>query len=155
MLMLLNIQLYVLTIKWSVAKAIKDKPAPTAASFLYEIVYQHGCIKIRINDQGKKFVNQVAESLHKMTRIEQKITSTYYPKSNGLCEGQNRTIKDSLIKLLEQFFRFCITQNALQWPFFFFSSLSPSRQCFWTDRQKLFSNICQIAALSACDQDRK
>ena len=36
---------------------------------------------------------------------------------------------------------------------FLFFSLSLSRQCFWTDWQKLFSNFSPIAALSACDQD--
>ena len=44
---------------------------------------------IQINDQGKEFVKQVVESLHKMTRAEQKITSEDHPQSNGL---------DSLIK---------------------------------------------------------
>ena len=58
---------------------------------------------MEINDQGKGFVNQVAESLHKMTGAEQRITSAYHPKSGGLCECQNRSIKDSLIKLLEGF----------------------------------------------------
>ena len=51
--------------KWSEAKT-------TAASFLYEIICRHGCIKTQINDQGKEFVNQVAESLYKMARTEQK-----------------------------------------------------------------------------------
>ena len=39
---------------------------------------------IQINDQGKEFVKQVVESLHKMTRAEQKITSEDHPQSNGL-----------------------------------------------------------------------
>ena len=39
---------------------------------------------IQINDQGKEFVKQVAESLHKMTRAEQKITSEHHPQLNGL-----------------------------------------------------------------------
>ena len=47
---------------------------------------------------------------------------------------------------------FCVSalaHNALQLPFFFSFSTG-----FWTDRQKLFSTIYPIAALSACDQDR-
>ena len=55
-----------------------------------------------INDQGKKFVNEVSENLHKMTGTEQRITSAYHPQSNGLCESQNRTIKDSLVNVLEE-----------------------------------------------------
>ena len=37
---------------------------------------------------------------------------------------------------------------------FFSSSFFLSRQCFWTDWRKFFSNFCSIAALSACDQYR-
>ena len=29
----------------------------------------------------------------------------------------------------------------------FLPAFSPSRQCFWTDWQKLFLNICPIAAM--------
>ena len=56
----------------------------------------------QINDQGEEFVNEVSENLHKMTGTEQRITSAYHPQSNGLCERQNRTIKDSLVKVLEE-----------------------------------------------------
>ena len=59
-------------------------------------------MRIQINDQGKEFVNEVSENLHEMTGIEQRITSAYHPQSNGLCERQNRTIKDSLAKVLEE-----------------------------------------------------
>ena len=36
-----------------------------------------------------------------MIGTEQRITSVYYPQSNGLCERQNRTIKKSLVKVLD------------------------------------------------------
>ena len=88
--------------KWSEAKAVKDKSAPTVAKFLYEIICRHGCMRIQINDQGKNFVNEVSENLHEMTSTEKRITSVYHPQSNGLCERQNRTIKDSLGKVLEE-----------------------------------------------------
>ena len=96
--------------KGSGARVIKDKSASSVANVLYEIISRHGYIKIPINDQGKELVNQVAESksvikssLLKMTGTEQKITSVYHPQSNVLCERQNRTIKDSLMKVLEEF----------------------------------------------------
>ena len=79
--------------KWSEAKAVKDKSAPTVAKFLYEIICRHGCMRVQINDQGKEFVNEVSENLHDMTGTEQRITSAYHPQSNGLCEHQNRTSK--------------------------------------------------------------
>ena len=77
--------------KWSEAKAVKDKSAPTAAKFLCEIICRHGCMRIQINDQGKEFVNEVFENLHETTGTEQRITSAYHPQSSGLCERQNCT----------------------------------------------------------------
>ena len=88
--------------KWSEAKAVKDKSAPTVANFLYEIICRHRCLRIQTNDQGKEFVNEVSENLHEMTGTEHRITSVYHPQSNGLCERQNRTIEDSLVKVLEE-----------------------------------------------------
>ena len=59
-------------------------------------------MRIQINDQGKEYVNEVSENLDEMTVTEQRITSVYHPQSNGFCEHQNRTIKDSLVKVLEE-----------------------------------------------------
>ena len=94
--------------KWSQAKAVKDKSAPTVAKFLYEIICRHGCMRIQVNDQGKEFVNEVFENLHKMTGTEQRITSVYHPQSNGLCKRQNRTVKNSLVNIIEE--------KAKEWP---------------------------------------
>ena len=69
---------------------------------------RHGCFKIQINDQGKEFVNEVSNKLLEMTGTEQRVTSAYHPQSNGLCERQNRTINDSLEKILEE--------NPKEWP---------------------------------------
>ena len=62
---------------------------------------RHGCFKTQINDQGKEFVNEVSDALLKLTGANQRVTSAYHPQSNGLCKRQNRTIKDSLVKVLE------------------------------------------------------
>ena len=58
-------------------------------------------MKIQINDQRREFVNEVSKVLHNMIGTEQCITSVYLPQSNGLCEQQNRTIKNSLMKVLD------------------------------------------------------
>ena len=62
---------------------------------------RHGCFDVQINDQGREFVNQVCDKLHKLTGVEQRVTSAYHPQANGLVERQNRTIKNSLVKVLE------------------------------------------------------
>ena len=94
--------------KWSKAKPVKGKSAPAVARFLYEVMCRHGCFKTQINDQGKEFVNEVSNALLELTETDQSVTSAYHPQSNGLCERQTRTIKDSLVKVLEE--------NSQKWP---------------------------------------
>ena len=53
--------------KWSEAKPIHDKSAPTVAQFLYELICRHDCFAVQIIDQSRKFVNEVADELHSMT----------------------------------------------------------------------------------------
>jgi hypothetical protein len=96
--------------KWSEARPIKDKSAVTVARFLYdEIICRHGCPKIQISDQGREFVNNLNDELFRLTGTEQRITSAYHPQANGLVERQNRTIKNCLLKVLQE--------NVLQWPY--------------------------------------
>ena len=70
---------------------------------------RHGCFAIQINDQGREFVNEVSDELHGLTGVVQHITSAYHLQSNGLVERQNRTIKNSLVKILEG--------NPRHWPY--------------------------------------
>lgn len=69
--------------------------------FLYGIICCRGCFEIQINDQGSEFVNEVNTELHKLTGVEQRITSAHHAQSNGILERLNRAIKNSLGKLLE------------------------------------------------------
>ena len=87
--------------KLSEAKSTKDKSAPTVAQFLYEVMCLHGHFDVQINDQGRQFVSQVCDELQKLTGVEQRVTSAYHPQANGLVERQDRTIKNFLVKVLE------------------------------------------------------
>ena len=64
--------------------------------------------QIQMNDQEREFVNDVSEALHKMTGTEQRVTSAYHPQGNGLCERHNRTIKEALVKV--------INEDPAEWP---------------------------------------
>ena len=94
--------------KWSEAKPLKEKAAQFVAH-LYEIICRHGCIQVQINDQGREFVNEVNSNLHRMTGTEQRMTSAYHPQANGLVERQNRSIKESLVKVLNE--------KPTEWPY--------------------------------------
>lgn len=85
--------------KWTEARALKDKTANSIASFLFDCICRHGCMKIQINDQGREFVNEISSDLHQLCGTEQRITSAYHPQSNGLVERQNQTIKKSMLKV--------------------------------------------------------
>ena len=88
--------------KLSETNPIKDKTTCcTTAQFLCEFICRHGCMKIQINDQEREFVNEVSKVLHNMTGTEQRKSSAYNHQPNGLCERQNRTIKDSLVTVLD------------------------------------------------------
>ena len=54
-------------------------------------------------------MNEAVDELHSMTDTQQSVTSAYYPQSNGLVERQNRTIKNALVKVLDQ--------NLEHWPY--------------------------------------
>ena len=84
-------------------------PPPLLNSFmrLYVDMYLWK-FRIQINDQGRELVNEVSKVLHSMIVTENCMTSVYHPQSSGLCEGQNRTIKNSLLKILDW--------NPCDWP---------------------------------------
>ena len=86
--------------KWTEAEALKEKTALAVSEFLYKVICRHSCFKIQINDQGREFVNSVSSELHRLTGVEQRVTSAYHPQANGLVERQNRTIKTALQKVL-------------------------------------------------------
>ena len=54
-----------------------------------------------------------------MTGADQRVTSDYHPQANGLWECQNRTIKDSLDKVLNS--------KPTQWPYITEGALSAHR----------------------------
>ena len=56
--------------KWSEAKAVQDKSAPTIAQFLFELMCRRGCFAVQINDKGREFVYAISEDLHKLTGVE-------------------------------------------------------------------------------------
>ena len=54
-------------------------------------------------------MNVVSENLHIMKGTEQRVTSAYHPQANGLCERQNRVIKESPVRVLDE--------NPSEWPY--------------------------------------
>ena len=78
--------------KWSEAKPIQDKTAPTIAKFSYELICRHGCFSIQINDQGREFVNSVSDELHRLTGGKQRITSAKV--EHNISQAQQKQKRD-------------------------------------------------------------
>lgn len=88
--------------KWCEAEAIPDKSALCVANFLYKVVCRLGCMDTLISDQGREFVNNVIDNLMEHFQTDHRITSAYHPQSNGQRERDNRTLKASLCKLVNE-----------------------------------------------------
>jgi len=89
--------------KWPEAKALKEATAEKTAEFIYkEIICRHGCPKIISTDRGTHFNNQMIQELCKNFEIEHKLSSPYHPQTNGLVERFNRTLCETLAKVIEK-----------------------------------------------------
>lgn len=96
--------------KWSEARALSDKSSESVARFLYDdVICRHGCPFFYITDQGREFTNKLISELFRLTGTQQRVTTAYHPQANGLVERQNRTIKNCLLKVLQE--------NSKRWPY--------------------------------------
>ena len=87
--------------KYPVAKAIPDKSSHEVAVFVYETISAYGVFDSVITDQGREFVNSVMDVLTTKFKIDHRISSAYHPQTNGQRERDNRTLKDTLTKYLD------------------------------------------------------
>ena len=62
--------------KWVEAKPLSDKNAKSVALFLYKQVYKDGCFEMQINDQNRKFVNELPKKTSQKTGICQRMASS-------------------------------------------------------------------------------
>ena len=67
----------------------------------------YGCFAVQTNDQGREIVNEVSDELQLLADVQQWVTRAYHLQSSDLVERQNRTIKSSFVKILEE--------NPLKW----------------------------------------
>ena len=87
--------------KWPEARAIPDAKAETVAKFLFEdIISRHGVPKEILSDRGTHFNNALVNELCDRYQTKHRLTSSYRPQTNGMVERFNRTIGESLAKLV-------------------------------------------------------
>src|ERR1051325_273134 len=89
--------------KWPEAKAMREATAKNVVNFIYrEIICRHGCPKIILSDRGTHFNNELVEGLCEKFEIKHQLSSPYHPQTNGLVERFNRTLCESLAKVIEK-----------------------------------------------------
>ena len=87
--------------KWPEARAIPNAKAETVAAFIFEeIICRHGVPKEILSDRGTHFNNALINELCRRYQTKHRLTSSYRPQMNGMVERFNRTIGESLAKLV-------------------------------------------------------
>jgi len=89
--------------KWPEAKPLPRATAELTSDFIYnEIICRHGCPKYILSDRGTHFNNQLIKDLMQKFEIQHLLSSPYHPQTNGLVERFNRTLCESLAKLVNK-----------------------------------------------------
>jgi hypothetical protein len=83
--------------KWIHIRAIKNKENVTVKSAIENVLDEiNHKIEIAITDNGLEFRSKQLSTLFTLRNIKHIHTTTYNPRSNGLVENQNRTLKDNI-----------------------------------------------------------
>ena len=89
--------------KWVEVKALRDNTTASIAKNLYECIWcRYGCPIELISDQGGHFLGQVVESLTSFYAVVHKRSTPYYPQANGLAESTNKTLQNTLRKIVNE-----------------------------------------------------
>ena len=78
--------------KYPYAVPIKSKTAEEISGHIFIFISMFGPPEEMMHDQGKEFVNNTVEELIKSVGTENLITSSYNPRTDGLCEKENQTL---------------------------------------------------------------
>ena len=78
--------------KYPYAIPIKSKTADEISSHLMQYISLFGPPHELLSDQGKEFVNNLVNKLLAEVGTEHIITSSYHPRTDGLCERYNQTL---------------------------------------------------------------
>lgn len=87
--------------KWPIARPLKIASAENVATFIYEeIVLRFGCPIEILTDRGSQFLSHMLEEYLSLLKTKHLKTSAYHPRTNGMVEKLNGTIKSAITKLV-------------------------------------------------------
>lgn len=82
-------------------RPILVKTAETTAHALWDIFTTIGVPKVLQSDNGSEFLNETIRALTKKLGVPHRFISEYNPRADGKVERTVRTVKDTVMKLLE------------------------------------------------------
>ena len=79
------------------AKAVESTTAEITADFLVnDLFFRHGAPDVLISDRGTNFLSRTVRSILRKVGTDQRSTSAYNPRCNGLVERQMKTIAEAM-----------------------------------------------------------
>ena len=89
--------------QWIEVVPLKGKSAQEVTKAIVDyVILIHGAIEHFVTDNGKEFVANLAEAVHKLCNNIHTTTTPYNPQANGKVENQNKTLKDMLSMYVQQ-----------------------------------------------------
>ena len=88
--------------RWPILLPVKSKSALDVASAIVQfVIYDHGCPRRILTDQGGEFENEILHHICDLLGIEKIKTSPYHPQTNSNAERIHRFIKKAVAILVE------------------------------------------------------
>ena len=86
--------------KWPEVYALPDRRAETVAKCLLDLVWRHGVPNRIIHDRVAEFLSDVLQETARLIGVKQLPTSGGHPRTDGLVERFNKTLKQMLSKVV-------------------------------------------------------
>src|SRR6266496_458631 len=88
--------------RWQEAKLIPEANAKETSEFLYSLICRYSRFDHLHSDRGTEFVNEVIQNLTEKFRVKHHRSTPYRSQANRLVERFNKSLCDSLAKLVDE-----------------------------------------------------
>uniref|UniRef100_A0A3Q2QNB4 Integrase catalytic domain-containing protein n=1 Tax=Fundulus heteroclitus TaxID=8078 RepID=A0A3Q2QNB4_FUNHE len=90
--------------KYVNAYAMSDQKATTVVQLLCErYIPEHGVPEELLSDQGRQYESEIIHTICQRLQMTKKRTSLYHPRGNRMVERFNRTLKEQLARLIQDY----------------------------------------------------
>src|SRR6266540_7031065 len=154
--------------KWQEAKAVTEANALSISNFLYQnIICRFGCFTHLHTDRGTEFVNEIVKRLIEKFQVKHHRSTPYQSQANGLVEHFNKSLCDSLAKLMNESVKWNIFVESALWahrtsinsftqlsPFMIVYEIQPQFPADQFQPQNLWDRMMQVVEglLRLCDR---